>query len=80
MRAENRNVANKLRELKAPLNKQSTEVDNLKQALKVVKKKSSHEYLDSAGSTMEFGSWTKMETCILSTAESYLALNNTMGP
>lgn len=37
------------------------------------KRKPCHEYLDSAGATMEFGSWTKMETCILSTTESYIA-------
>ena len=36
------------------------------------KRKPCHEYLDSAGVTMEFGSWTKMETCILSTTESYI--------
>lgn len=37
------------------------------------KRRPCHEYLDSAGATMEFGSWTKMETCILSTTESYIA-------
>ena len=38
MRAENRNVANELRELKASFNKQSSEVNTLKQALKGAEK------------------------------------------
>ena len=37
------------------------------------KRKPCHEYLDNAGATINFGSWTSLETCILSTTESYIA-------
>ena len=37
------------------------------------KRKPCHEYLDNAGATINFGSWTSLETCILSTIESYIA-------
>jgi len=37
------------------------------------KRKPSYEYLDHSKAAIEFGSWTTMETCILSTIESYIA-------
>ena len=37
------------------------------------KTKPCHEYLDNAGATINFGSWTSLESCILSTTESYIA-------
>lgn len=36
------------------------------------KRKPCHEYLDNAGATINFGSWTSLETCILITTESYI--------
>ena len=37
------------------------------------KRKPIYEYLDQAKAAIKFGSWTTMETCILSTTESYIA-------
>lgn len=38
------------------------------------KRKLCYEYFDSVGVIMEFGSWIKMEICILSIMEFYIVL------
>ena len=39
----------------------------------LAQRKPSYEYVDHAKAAIEFGSWTTMEMCILSTTESYIA-------